>query len=186
MSHKSTNAPDTRILAPGLTEQERRFIELCIRAEPVILEGARRKKRLLQQLQDQFGWAERETKPILRRLIARQFLFNWSNGKSVSFAREQVKQARCAYCGCMARGRRLTKDHVIPLSRGGADDESNIVDRCHDCNQAKRDLTPVEWAIRILDYNKPPHLQNRLPWRYRFRLTAATVTSFFFGEGVIR
>jgi 5-methylcytosine-specific restriction endonuclease McrA len=41
---------------------------------------------------------------------------------------------RCAYCG---ETKPLTRDHVIPLSRGGSDDISNIVPACRSCNSRK-------------------------------------------------
>ena len=41
----------------------------------------------------------------------------------------------CRYCG----GPATTADHVIPKSRGGSDDPSNLVAACRSCNSAKRD-----------------------------------------------
>lgn len=43
---------------------------------------------------------------------------------------------RCAYCH---RRRRLTIDHVVPLSRGGWHTASNIVPACQSCNSSKGD-----------------------------------------------
>lgn len=43
---------------------------------------------------------------------------------------------RCAYC----RGRRkLTQDHLLPLSKGGGHTAANIVPACKSCNSAKGD-----------------------------------------------
>ena len=49
-----------------------------------------------------------------------------------------VKRAkgRCYYC---KRKRKLTLDHVIPLSKGGKHDKSNVVPACGPCNSIKRD-----------------------------------------------
>lgn len=47
---------------------------------------------------------------------------------------------RCAYCGA---SRSLTRDHVRPLTRGGAHTASNIVPACRLCNEAK-DNKPLE------------------------------------------
>jgi len=49
---------------------------------------------------------------------------------------------KCVYCG--KRTRRLTKDHVIPLSQGGALTLSNIVPACKSCNSKKRDGLPLK------------------------------------------
>ena|SRR3990167_8649604 len=41
----------------------------------------------------------------------------------------------CAYCG--RRMKRLTQDHVIPISRGGWHFSGNIVPACQSCNSRK-------------------------------------------------
>lgn len=48
---------------------------------------------------------------------------------------------RCCYCD--ARASHL--DHVVPLSRGGTDVESNIVPACASCNLSKGAKTLAEW-----------------------------------------
>lgn len=49
---------------------------------------------------------------------------------------------QCHYCGSENE---LTRDHVMPRSRGGTDDASNIVFACRSCNSAKGNRTPEEW-----------------------------------------
>lgn len=51
----------------------------------------------------------------------------------------------CRYCG--ARGGRLECDHVVPVSRGGSHDDSNLVTACESCNRSKRDRLPSEWRV---------------------------------------
>lgn len=50
---------------------------------------------------------------------------------------------RCAYCGVheevlqILYNQKLTRDHVIPLSKGGEHSIENIVPACHECNDKK-------------------------------------------------
>jgi len=52
---------------------------------------------------------------------------------------------KCVYCGEPA----TTIDHVVPLSRGGPDIESNVVGACLRCN-LKKGAKTVEEFVRIL------------------------------------
>lgn len=52
----------------------------------------------------------------------------------------------CAYC--LTDGVRLTRDHDIPLVRGGSNDISNIVPACGPCNSSKGTLTGDEFRTR--------------------------------------
>jgi 5-methylcytosine-specific restriction endonuclease McrA len=49
---------------------------------------------------------------------------------------------RCVYCQVEGR---MTMDHVVPISRGGAHDPSNIVPACKSCNSKKYNRLPSEW-----------------------------------------
>lgn len=49
----------------------------------------------------------------------------------------------CHYCG--KRTRYMTKDHRIPVSRGGSDAIDNIVPACKPCNSSKSNMTEAEY-----------------------------------------
>jgi 5-methylcytosine-specific restriction endonuclease McrA len=49
---------------------------------------------------------------------------------------------RCAYCGAR---RPLSRDHVIPLIRGGSDAIENVVPACLSCNSAKGPRSLADW-----------------------------------------
>ena len=59
----------------------------------------------------------------------------------------------CYYCG-----RELTEqfpiDHFIPLSEGGADDISNFVPSCPECNALKSNHTIDEFRVRLHFYRR--------------------------------
>lgn len=67
----------------------------------------------------------------------------WSVLRSKIFNRDNYT---CQYCG--ERGKKLECDHVMPISRGGGNEESNLVTACFKCNRSKRDKTPKEWGAR--------------------------------------
>lgn len=52
---------------------------------------------------------------------------------------------RCAYCDQPIDGL-PDPEHVLPLSRGGRNDLTNLVAACRRCNADKNDLTLDEWA----------------------------------------
>jgi 5-methylcytosine-specific restriction endonuclease McrA len=58
---------------------------------------------------------------------------------------------RCQYCG--TRSERLSIDHVLPRSRGGAHAWENVTTACLRCNVAKANRTPREAGMVL---KQPP------------------------------
>ena len=60
----------------------------------------------------------------------------------------------CAYCGEQYSRDKLTRDHVVPRSRGGQDTWMNVVAACRFCNHRKGARTPEEshTPLRYLPY----------------------------------
>lgn len=56
----------------------------------------------------------------------------------------------CMYCGEQFKHAELTRDHIIPMSRGGCDSWENVVTACFRCNNQKGSRTPEEWSGRHL------------------------------------
>src|SRR5690606_4037358 len=56
----------------------------------------------------------------------------------------------CAYCGNTYNHSQLTRDHVIPSSKGGPDTWVNVVTCCGPCNRWKDDKTPEEAGMQLL------------------------------------
>ena len=48
---------------------------------------------------------------------------------------------RCFYCG--KKNKKLTKDHIIPISSGGENVIGNIIPACKSCN-SKKHKKPIE------------------------------------------
>lgn len=48
--------------------------------------------------------------------------------------------SKCSCCGTSLSLKTMTIEHVVPISRGGTNDEANLVALCLKCNQSKRNL----------------------------------------------
>lgn len=64
----------------------------------------------------------------------------------------------CLYCGRNFPVHQLTRDHVVPVSRGGLDVWENCVTACGPCNQRKNNRTPEQASMRLLAV---PYTPNR-------------------------
>lgn len=80
------------------------------------------------------------------RRPSKRLLAQLAANKHAEWRRKRVKMqdGRCHWCG--ARMKEPTLDHVIPLSKGGADHWENVVAAHEWCNKAKADLLPGEFA----------------------------------------
>ncbi|MFO1507235.1 MAG: HNH endonuclease [Lysobacterales bacterium] len=63
------------------------------------------------------------------------------------FARDRMV---CLYCGNRFHRAELTRDHVMPLSRGGHDAWENVVSACWHCNVRKGGRTPQQAGMPLL------------------------------------
>jgi 5-methylcytosine-specific restriction endonuclease McrA len=63
----------------------------------------------------------------------------------------------CQYCGLRLPSRDLTIDHVMPKSRGGQTDWTNVVVACVKCNTRKSNRTPAEAGMTLLAQPRQPH-----------------------------
>lgn len=56
----------------------------------------------------------------------------------------------CLYCGDEFHRQQLTRDHVLPVSRGGRDVWENVVSACFHCNSRKGGRTPQQASMPLL------------------------------------
>lgn len=59
-------------------------------------------------------------------------------------AQYKRQKGKCFWCGVKV-GKIFHVDHVVPLSRGGSNDVSNLVVACPTCNLSKHNRMPHEW-----------------------------------------
>jgi len=69
----------------------------------------------------------------------------------------------CLYCGHELHRAHLTRDHVLPVSRGGRDVWANCATACRACNNRKGNRTPEEAGMSLLAVPFTPN-----PWEYTF------------------
>jgi len=97
---------------------------------------------------------------------------------------------RCQFCGRSQHDLRhrecLTRDHLIPLSRGGHNGWSNVLTACSTCNTRKGNLLPEEAGMHPLRAPVEPHFVH-LAWAVR-RLTRiqSRYIKTFYGADVLR
>lgn len=64
----------------------------------------------------------------------------------------------CLYCGARLPPRLLTRDHVVPVSKGGRDEWGNVVSACKPCNQRKDNALLEDISMALL---ATPYAPNR-------------------------
>jgi hypothetical protein len=72
-----------------------------------------------------------------------------------------LRDEGCQYCGRTTAelrrlGLRVTRDHVMPQSRGGQNTFRNLVVACAPCNNAKGNRTPEEAVMSLLRAPRTP------------------------------
>ncbi|HIK32851.1 MAG TPA: HNH endonuclease [Oscillatoriales cyanobacterium M59_W2019_021] len=82
------------------------------------------------------------TKPKTHRAVSRQKQSNQpKRSRSISLS-DRVSvltrdKYRCVFCGRTSQQVQLEVDHIIPFSKGGSNDLSNLQTLCFDCNRGK-------------------------------------------------
>jgi 5-methylcytosine-specific restriction endonuclease McrA len=112
-----------------------------------------------------------------RRQVTNTFLFA-RDDYSCQFCGRSQPQLRFREC--------LTRDHLVPLSRGGTNDWTNVVTACSSCNTRKGNRLPEECGMAPLRLPYEPHFVH-LSWAVR-RLTPvqSKYIRLFYGEATLR
>lgn len=94
-------------------------------------------------------------KKYIRPLIIRLLNFIGFHKRTYRANRTRIYKRdnyECVYCGSH---KNLTLDHVIPKSKGGTNDWTNLVTSCIKCNLKKADKTPEEARMNM---KHKPHI----------------------------
>lgn len=72
----------------------------------------------------------------------------WTEWKAIRDRVLERDNHQCKYCGARGGSVELEVDHVIPISKGGTHEFSNLVTACKDCNLSKHGKVLLEWSGR--------------------------------------
>jgi 5-methylcytosine-specific restriction endonuclease McrA len=92
----------------------------------------------------------------------------------VKFSRQNLyvrDKGKCQYCGISFEPRELTYDHVIPRSKGGQTEWTNVVTCCTTCNLKKGGRTPEEAGMLLIRKPRAPIWIPLLPMSLGIRET---------------
>jgi len=99
------------------------------------------------------------------------------------------RRYRCQYCGRLGaelkQRETLTRDHLVPISRGGTNDWTNVVTACSPCNTRKANHLPDEINMHPIHRPLEPHFVH-LSWAVRkLTPTQARYIKLFYGTDVL-
>ncbi len=167
--------------------------------EPLTLVAPRRairlvldqKAEMLEVDEGRYFRSERDSLPcptVIRLVrfvhVPRRFRRQVTN--TFLFARDDYT---CQYCGRekgQLRGRQfLTRDHVMPVSQGGANGWTNVVTACSPCNSRKGNHTPAQAGMPLRSVPEEPN-HVHLVWAVR-KVTAiqARWIGMFYGDDAL-
>ena len=92
----------------------------------------RQLRKNIKELKQERKGLKKEIRTILRNKTRRRPL-----GKNTRHRILERDNYRCQECGATNKDTTLTIDHIVPLSRGGKDNEDNLWVLCEDCNFSK-------------------------------------------------
>lgn len=167
--------------------------------EPLTIVPARRAVRLVldgkaEVLEhDTTRWFRSEHRSIpwpsvirLVRYVHVPYRFRRQVTNTFLFARDDYT---CQYCGkhrSELKGRQfLTRDHIVPVSRGGQNGWDNVVTSCSPCNNRKADRLPHEAGLRLRTEPREPNYVQLVWVVRRVTSTQAKYIRMFYGDDVL-
>jgi 5-methylcytosine-specific restriction endonuclease McrA len=110
------------------------------------------------------SWYRRDKKanPIKYRLKNIYSMFKRRDGldltedekAQIAFRFESHLGTACHYCGETTTVKNLSCDHIVPISRGGTNEQTNLQFICLGCNFEKGNLTGDEYQTLVAFLNK--------------------------------
>lgn len=158
------------------------------RAVRLVLDG---KAELLEQDESRTFRSEHESIPwpaVIRlvRYVHVPYRFRRQVTNTFLFARDDYT---CQYCGRHRnelKGRQfLTRDHILPVSRGGKNVWSNVVTSCSPCNNRKANRLPREAGMRLTVEPMEPNYVHLVWVVRRVTSTQEKYIRLFYGDDAL-
>lgn len=106
-----------------------------------------------EMVENPAGFVHTPTLKIAVPEIIRLTKFDKLPKSDVKFTRRNIYEHykyTCCYCGDVFKSSELNLDHILPRSKGGKTDWTNIVTSCIPCNTRKDNKTPSEANMKLL------------------------------------
>jgi 5-methylcytosine-specific restriction endonuclease McrA len=123
---------------PGNRELQRERVRVSYRKKRA--EYLRKHRLWKSQNKDRVNLIGQKRRAALRGAPVNDFTFEQWNAK------KKLYGFRCVYCG---KKKKLTQDHLRPLSKGGGHTDLNIVPACGPCNSRKKDGPPLPFFLSV-------------------------------------
>lgn len=97
--------------------------------------------------------------PIEAPRVIRFLEYDKIFANKVRFSRKNVflrDDYTCQYCGVQKPIKHLQLEHIVPKSKGGKTTWVNTVCSCDECNNSKRDRTPEQAGMKLLQKPRAP------------------------------
>lgn len=111
------------------------------------------KSRLSQHGMDGNQWVKTFSFKIEVPKIIRLLVYDKLPPRAIKFNRRNIfarDENRCQYCGQKFPTSELSLDHIIPRSRGGKSEWTNVVCACTNCNKRKGGRMPQEAGLKLI------------------------------------
>lgn len=112
----------------------------------------------------------RSAKSIDSKAKSMQTSYRKYTGQTLTLdrAREIIASPpKCPYCNLTIQWNQLSYDHIMPSSRGGEDNQDNLVLCCGICNRQKGNLTGDEYKALLAFLDSYPIMKESVLLRLR-------------------
>jgi len=91
-------------------------------------------------------WQQRNPERFKALVARRRARLAGAEGHYTAEDIARITEQQKGRCACCRKPRKLTVDHIIPLTKGGSNWPSNIQMLCQPCNSRKHNRDPIEFS----------------------------------------